>query len=334
MIIRHIRSICESGAARAGVACLALIFCVAPEARAEDCVGVQSATADPDFTVCDDELEFDLDMALAEQGLPVASVSPASDGMPWIALSKGTIPSKFNANDGSVSVRTSLGTLRDYNARTVSVQRPDDATGNAYAVKLPKAGAGPNTPLDVWSNIDLSGYNGSESHSSRVGFGADYKINRATSVGVSLEKGDARSSPTAGIEQDQKASAYVTMQAAPMLSLDARTEWQAGNSEFAASAGAAQKSAVILAPKVNHSFSLEGGTTLEPFVTYKRAFDLSTSRKEGVDTSFDAASAGAGVTYSKPDAYSLSVTADVENVGMSAEPQSVSSKFRLSVPIR
>jgi hypothetical protein len=333
MIIKHIRAICESGAARAGIASLALLFCLASEVRAEDCVDVQSTTAKPDFTVCDNEIEFDLDAALAEQAIPAAPASPASDGMPWISLSKGTVPSKFNANDGSVSVRTSLGTLRDYNARTVAV-RPDFAAAEAYAVKLPKAGSAPNTPVDVWSNIDLSGYDGSASQSSRVGFGADYKINRATSVGVALERGDARSTSMTGVEQDQKASAYVSLQAAPMLSLDARTEWQAGNGEFAAITGAAQKSAVILAPKVNHSFSLDGGTTLEPFVTYKRAFDLSTSRKDAVDTSFDAASAGAGVTYTKPDAYSLSVTADVDNVGMSTEPQSLSSKFQLSVPIR
>lgn len=333
MSIKHIRSICGSGAARAGVASLALLLCLASEVRAEDCVNVQSTTAEPDFTACDQDIEFDLNAALAEQAVPAAVAAPASDGMPWIALTKGTVPSKFNANDSSVSVRTSLGTLRDYNARTVSVQQPEYAA-DPYAVKLPKAAAAPKTPVDVWSNIDLNGYNGSPSQSARVGFGADYKINRTTSVGVALEKGDARSTSTPGVEQDQKASAYISLQAAPMLSLDARTEWQAGNGEFAASTGAAQKSAVILAPKVNHSFSLDGGTTIEPFVTYKRAFDLSTSRNDAADTSFDAASAGAGVTYTKPDAYSLSVTADVDNFGMSTEPQSLTSKFQLSVPIR
>ncbi|WP_045836279.1 autotransporter domain-containing protein [Hyphomicrobium sp. 99] len=332
MFIRKIRFICDRGVTRASIASLAVLFCVASGVRAEDCVDVQSSTAEPDFMGCDQEIQFDLDAALAEQSVPAATAAP-TDGLPWIALSKGTVPSKFNANDGSVSVRTSLGTLRDYNSQTVSVQRPEYAVADPYTIKLPKAASAPTTPVDVWSNIDLNGLNGSSGQSSRVGFGADYKISRKASVGLSLERGDARSSSTSGVAQDQKAAAYVTLQAAPMFSIDARTEWEA-NGGSASSTGTSDKSAIILAPKVNHSFSLEGGTTLEPFVTYKRAFDLSTSRKEAADTSFDTTSAGAGVTYTKPDAYSLSVTADVDNLGASTEPQSLSSKFQLSVPLR
>jgi hypothetical protein len=38
------------------------------------------------------------------------------------------------------------------------------------------------------------------------------------------------------------------------------------------------------------------------------------------------------VTYSKTDSYSLSVSADVDNFGVTDEAQSLSSKFQLSVP--
>jgi len=331
MIIRKICFIRDRGIAYAIIASLAVLFGAASGVHADDCVDVQSNTSEPDFVDCEQGIEFDLDAALAEQTMPTASAA-STDGLPWIALSKGTVPSKFNANDGSMSVRTSLGTLRDYNLRTVSVQQSDYAA-DPYTLKLPKAAAAPNTPVDVWSNIDLSGLDNASSQSSRVGFGADYKISRKASVGLVLERGEARSSATPGIAQDQKAAAYVTLQAAPMFSIDARTEWEA-NGGSASTTGTAEKSAFILAPKVNHSFSLDGGSTLEPFVTYKRAFDLSTSHKETTDSSFDATSAGAGVTYTKPDAYSLSVTADVDNLGASTEPQSLSSKFQLSVPIR
>lgn len=311
------------------------MFCVAVAAHAEECIDIQSTSAEPDFKPCEDqEPQLDLDAAIAEHPAP-AKPTTQSDGVPWIAESRD-LPATFNSRDSGVSIRTSLGTWRDYNARAASPtiqQQPGFAT-STNALTLPKAPAAPATPIDVWSNIDVDGYDGSRDQSTRAGVGADYKISRATSVGVSVEHGDSRS-VTTGVEEDQKASAYVTLQAAPMLSLDARTEWQAGNAEFATSNGATEKGAVIFAPKVNHSFALDGGTTVEPFVTYKREFDLSTARKDVTDPSLDTGqSAGAGVTYTKPDAYSLSVTADVDNVGATTEPQSLSSKFKLSVPIR
>ena len=114
-----------------------------------------------------------------------------------------------------------------------------------------------------------------------------------------------------------------------MLSLDARTEWQAGNAEFAAANGGAEKSAIILAPKINHSFALGDGKTIAPFVTYKREFDMSTG-PEALNT--PQRSAGAGVTYTDPDAYTFSVTTDVD-AATAITPESMSSKFQLSVPI-
>jgi hypothetical protein len=137
-----------------------------------------------------------------------------------------------------------------------------------------------------------------------------------------------------GVAQDSKMAAYVTLQAAPMLTLDARTQWQAGNADFAAGAGAAEISTFSLAPRLNHSFALDGGKTIEPFVTYKREFDLSERGREfGEAGLIGTDSAGAGVTYTKPDSYSLSVTTAVEGLG-ATQPESLSSKFQLKVPIQ
>jgi hypothetical protein len=186
----------------------------------------------------------------------------------------------------------------------------------------------------VWTNIDVNGYDGARDQSTRTGLGADYKVDKATTFGVSIERGDTRAFNTPGVSQDQKASAYVNVQATPLLSLDARTEWQTGNAEFAATSGVAERSAVVLTPKINHDFKMDDGTTLSPYVSYQREFDVSTSHKETVDPSFDATqSAGAGVTYTKPDSYSLSVSADVDNFGVTDEAQSLSSKLQLSVPL-
>ncbi len=320
---------------RSGIASIAVFVAATTVGHAEDCIEVQSTSAAPDFQDCaTSDPEFDIDAALAEHAA-VTTAGPPNDAVPWIATNPQDMPATFNSSDTGVSVRTSLGTWRDYNARSASpnLQMPGYAP-TLDTLDLPKAAIAPKTPFDVWTNLDIDGYDGARDQSARAGVGADYKFNKATIVGVSVERGDTRSVTTPGVSEDQKASAYVSLQASPLLSLDARTEWQTGNSDFAANSGVAERGAFILAPKVNHSFKMDDGTTLSPFVTYQREFDVSGSHKEGVDPSFDATqSAGAGVTYSKPDSYSLSVSADVDNFGVTDEAQSLSSKFQLSVPL-
>jgi hypothetical protein len=292
-----------------------------PAAYADECLNVETSKAQPDFSTCDTDLpKIDLDAALADH----AAVTPAASAdtaTPWIAQQDKVMPLTVNSSDSGVSLRTSLDDLRSFNTRKFEV----DATG---APALPKAVSTPNLPVDIWTTVDVNGSQGERDQSTRTGLGVDYKLSRSALVGVSVERGDARS-PNTAMEQDSKASAYVTLQATPLLSLDARTEWQAGNAEFAAANGATEKSSVVLAPKINHSFALGDGKTISPFLTYKREFDMS-SGPEVLTT--PERSAGAGVTYKDADAYTLSVTTDVDEATASA-PQSVSSKFKLSVPI-
>lgn len=297
----------------------------APPALADQCLETASAKAVPDFTACESDLPaIDIDAALAS-GARRATMK-SSDTMPWIAQTDKGIPLTVNSSDSGVSLRTSLDDLRSYNTRTYSI---DDDARNAPS--LPKA-AKPELPVDLWTNLDVSGYGGDPAQSARAGFGADYKLSPAATVGVALEHGDAHS-VTSGSEQDSKASAYVTLQATPILSLDARTQWQAGNEEFAAANGAVEKSSIVLAPKINKSFSIGDGKTISPFVTYRREFDLSETGRE-LDATFEPErSAGAGITYQNSDAYTLSVTTDVDGLGQGAAEKSLSSKFKLSVPI-
>jgi hypothetical protein len=300
---------------------LAAFVWVIPAAYADECLNVGTGKAEPDFSTCDSNLpQIDLDAALADHAAtkPAASANTAT---PWIAQQDKVVPLTVNSSDSGVSLRTSLDDLRSFNTRKFEV----DATG---APALPKAASTPNLPVDIWTTVDVNGYQGERDQSTRTGLGVDYKLSRSAIVGVSVERGDAHAA-NAATEQDSKASAYVTLQATPLLSLDARTEWQAGNAEFAAANGAAEKSSVVLAPKINHSFALGDGKTISPFLTYKREFDMS-SGPEILNT--PERSAGAGVTYTDADAYTLSVTTDVDEATATA-PQSVSSKFKLSVPI-
>ena len=265
-----------------------------------------------------------------------AKPAPASDAIPWIATDTNDVPATFSTSDTGVSVRTSLGTLRDYNKRSASptIAQPEFGSAPTPDFTMPSAPVQRKTKLDVWTNVDLNGYNGSPDQSARTALGADYKLNKATTFGVSVERGDTHTESTPGVVQDQKASAYVTLQATPLLSFDARTQWQTGNAEFAETSGAAEHNSLILAPKINHDFKMDDGTTVSPYLSYQREFDVSTSRKDTVGSSFDATqSVGAGVTYTDPNEYSLSVSAGVDNFGVADEEQSLSSKFQLSVPL-
>ena len=132
-------------------------------------------------------------------------------------------------------MRTSLATWRDYNVRDAMKTIDTSTPASPSDLVLPRAPALPKSPLDIWSSVDLQGYQGSGSESMRAGVGADYKINRATTVGVLAERGDAKERAGRAWSRTSKMAAYVTLQAMPMLSLDARTEWQAGNADFAAS---------------------------------------------------------------------------------------------------
>jgi hypothetical protein len=268
--------------------------------------------------------QIDLEAVLAEQAK--SKPSKATDGTPWIAQSDKGIPLTVNPSDSGVSMRTSLDDLRNYNTRSYSVDV--DAKN---APDLPKT-APLNLPVDVWTNVEVDGYGSAVDQSTRTGFGADYKLSRAATFGVSVERGSAHAIDTAE-EQDSKASAYMTLQATPLLSLDARTQWQAGNAEFASANGAAQKSSIVLAPTIKHSFSVGDGNTISPFVTYQREFDISETGRELDTTAFPEQSAGAGITYTNPDAYTFSVTTDVGGFGQTEADRSVSSKFKLSVPI-
>lgn len=321
---------------RLGCVSLAALVAATAAARGDDCADVTTTTALTTFQPCEG-YSVELDLSTQPSDLPQPKKpAPESDGIPWIATDTNDIPATFSTTDTGVSVRTSLGTLRDYNKRSASVTLEQPAFGETIKpdFAMPSAPVERKTPLDVWTNVDLNGYNGSPDQSTRTGLGADYNFNKAAKVGVSIERGDTRNYGTPGVVADQKASAYVTLQATPLLSFDARTQWQTGNAEFAESTGADERSSFILAPKINHDFKLDDGSKLSPYLSYQREFDLSTSHKDGIDTSFDATqSVGAGVTYTDSSAYSLSVSAGVDNFGVADEAQSVSSKLQLNVPL-
>ncbi|MGQ0455467.1 MAG: hypothetical protein ACT4OU_00250 [Hyphomicrobium sp.] len=263
---------------------------------------------------------------------PSASAFPA-DGAPWISQMSvppaNPAPLAVTPTDAGVTVRTSLGQMRDYNAQLTANKIEAAKLAAPSAGSQVSAPAAPKSRVNVWSSYDVQGIDGSVEQSSQVGVGADYKASPHATFGVAAERGQAR---VAGVAQeDHMLAAYAAFRAAPTVTIDARTQWR--TAESAASLGSTENGTISIAPRIAQPFTLQSGDTIEPFVSYTHAFDIGSSGL--TSTSGDAAtqSAGAGVTFAKPDAYSLSLTTDIEGVGAN-EPANVNSRLQLSVPIR
>ncbi|MEZ5853552.1 MAG: CoA transferase [Hyphomicrobiaceae bacterium] len=91
---------------------------------------------------------------------------------------------------------------------------------------------------------------------------------------------------------------------------------------------------VVVAPTISRPVTLDGAKALEPFLTFKQEMEINgLSLQAGAPVLTETGrSAGGGVKLEKKDAYSLSVTTDVEN--LDAEHRSLKSQLRLSVPLK
>lgn len=247
----------------------------------------------------------------------------------------GTKAAKQQAGAGPVTVtpsadgftaRASSSTWRDNSRKELETRIEGAKSLSSKQLAVPKGPVRRDPKLDVWTEIDVKGIDASADSATRAKVGADYKASKSTTVGVAAERAE-RDAASGGAEtQDEKLSAYVKFKAAPMLSVDTSTELTSRRSSAIDGAGAEtdDAAAVIVSPKIGQSFALDEKTKVEPFVNYKRAFDIS-----GEGGASD--SAGAGVTLAEPDSYALSVTTDVENLSASKD-QALSSKVQLKLP--
>ena len=279
--------------------------------------------------------------------VPTALAPPpkALDDIPWIART-GTAPLAVNPTDNSVSIKTSLGQVRDYNGQLLS-RRIDEAKAANGAMTVPKSPVPAASPLDVWTKVDVQGLNRDPDGQVRRGVGADYIVSKSIKVGVEAQWADNKVNGGTATQQDEKVAARARFEASPLLSIETATEWDAvatpGAFNAVGGAGTSQTvglrtktdtSSVSVAPKLKYPVPMGSGQTLEPFVTFKDAYVQGAMSKDGADaTSKHAMSVGTGVTFTKPDTYSMSVTADMEGVG-AVEPASVKSRFQLSVPFK
>ncbi len=309
---------------------MVLIWAWPGYAQTQSTPAATCATADGASKLCAQihPMHFD-DLTLAQINtlLPKAP----SDDVPWIAQSGVAPPLAINPAEAGVGVRTSVGQWRDFNSAMLT-RRIDAASAlKPSALVMPKPPVVPALPLDVWSSFDVQGLAHDADETTKTGVGAKYKLTSRTNIGIEAQRADQRSAGGVGLNKSDKLAANLTYQASPLLSFDASTEWETGSVVATTGNAKTDKSSLLLAPKLKYPIAVGGGQTFEPFVTMREDLALSVSGVEGAKK--NTLSVGTGLTLSKPQTYSLSVTTDLENVG-AVEPTTVKSRLQLSVPLR
>jgi hypothetical protein len=264
------------------------------------------------------------------QGNP-AQEGPAQDGVPWIAQNGPAPPLAVNPSDGSVVMRTSLGQWRDFNSQMLAKRIDDLKAAAPGPLTLPKPAVGIAPPVELWSSVELDGRMQQIDGTVRTSAGADYKLGRQAVAGVAVEHAEVRTATSIGSVPDDKVAAHLNFLATQDLSVEATTQWETQSA--AAGSPKATRNSVTIAPRLGHQFSLDNGETLSPFVTLKKEMVVGgLDSNPAVGGAKASQSAGVGLTLAKPDTFSLSVTADREELD-AKEPANLKSRLQLSVPL-
>lgn len=307
---------------------LGVVLSLADRAMAGSCTatGAPPCTALPRASNYD-QIQFlgaGANLPAPDQNLPTDQSEPAPP-----------VPFDLKQSSSGVSVRTGLGALNDYNAKSLS-RKIDSVKGSVPPnVTLPKTVPTPKPPLDIWTNVEAQGLSGETTTSVRAAIGADYTYSNRTTAGISAERAEGTATDTASQTQNEKVSAYVAFKAIPSLTVDTKTRWEKSVSGPATGLEGTEKSSVSLAPRVNHKFTLEGGKTLEPYVSVQHEIDMSGGLKgaDGKAPLSTVNSAAAGVTFTKPESYSVTVSTDVDGVG-AADAANIKGQLQLKLPLQ
>lgn len=265
---------------------------------------------------------YDDQMYLGAPGTTVTLTQPDdADPLPFAVTPSG---------DG-VSVRTGISTLNEYNAKRLSKQIEGAKKTAAPNTKLPEARPAAKPALDVWSSVTAPNQAATDGHAVRASVGADYTINPNTKTGIVAERADPGMTPGAATvtSGDEKLSAYVNFKASPILTVDAKSEWQRTQSFDITGDTLMEKSIVSIAPKLNKKYELKDGQTLEPYATVRHELDLNTT---ALGTPTHQNSVGAGVTLATPESYSMTLSTDLEGIG-AATGSNANTKLQFKMPL-
>ena len=241
------------------------------------------------------------------------------------------LPFAVTPSGDGVSVRTGISTLNDYNAKVLSNKIERAKARAAPNTKLPDARPAQKPALDVWSSITAHNQAVSDGQAVRASVGADYTISPYATTGIVAERADRGMTPgaTTVTSGDEKLSAYVNFKATPVLSVDAKSEWQRTETFDISGDTLTEKSIVSIAPKLNKKFDLKNGQTIEPYATVRHELDLNTT---AVDAPSRQNSVGAGVTFATPESYSMTLSTDLEGIG-AASGANTNTKLQFKMPL-
>lgn len=308
-------------------------------AYADDCRAQQRDNHTIDPTIACEEPGID---AAPDLSFDVPDAKPAIRAAPLPAeidsdkaSPAAPLPFAFDANDASISAKASLSSLKDYHSKLTAKKiggakavngslnvTPYNVTPN---VVTPGDATTQPAPLDIWSALQVLQPDASGATRLTTSTGIDYNISGNAKVGVAAERVETSGPGARHSGSEDKISAYAAFKALPELTVDTKAQWTpAVQNGRAAAAG---KGTVTVAPRIGHTFEVDKGHTIQPFVTLSREFDFAES-----GAADGSSAAGAGVTVAKPGSYSLSVTTDVSN-GNSADPAALKSGFELKLPI-
>jgi len=289
---------------------------------------------------------------------------------PWIGQNWATLPVAVQPVDQNLDVSASLQHLGSYEARRTQ-QKIEEAKGLAPKdLAIPKPVVARPTMLDVWSKVEVTGLESVSGETHRSTVGADYKIARGALVGVSAAVREETSmlasdtrlaayfamKPWSPVTFDAKAQwgeSHAVTNPGLVTTQNALTARLKGNFSYdglrlapvlsvahgvdeadAISGGVVEKSTVALTPRVSRPMDLKDGTKFEPFLSLKSALDFGTGADSPGHDGVDATRGiGGGVTFAKPNAYSLSVTTGIEQT-TSSDKSNVSGKLELKLPLR
>jgi hypothetical protein len=295
-----------------------------------------------------------------------------SGGTPWIANEWNPSPFLLKPTDPGFSMQMSAVHWGDF-ADWTTMKRFDEAKAMAPAgLVAPKPAPKSLVPLDVWTSLNVQGLDQSDSRSGRASLGADYAITRRAVMGIVVQSEDKSVRSASIAEQDVTLAAYFAVKTPSALAFDVRAQrgdstgvvggaaetrstatarvrgdWAFGKFAFGSAiavshgeeelrtgSGVVTTSAVSVAPRVSRSYALGDGQTLDPFVSYKRELSIKDLSSQFVAPTHEAKqSASAGIKYSKPNAFALSVGADIEEP-LSKEPRTAKGQLQLSIPFK
>lgn len=256
---------------------------------------------------------------------PDLAASPSTAGR---SSSTSPLPVAVDRTDNSVSVRTGISVWRDYNDKKLEKRYKKAKSRSGKDLKAPVVGAR-KPPLDVWTKVNIESGSDAASRTTRTALGADYKLPNDTTAGISAEQAETQAAyGAAPVPTDRTVSAYVNFKATPLLSIDARTQWQRADGETAAGIASDEHNSFTLAPKIEKKYTLGDDVDMTPYATIQHKFDIDSVANTDTITN----SAGAGITFAKPDTYSVTVSTNVEH-STGAETPNLNSKLQLKLPL-